>query len=72
MNKFNNIIGFDKIKFLVADREFIGKYWLEYLNQHQIKYHIRIRENFDVFLPKKGVMDIFNGFLETYVSNGQN
>ena len=53
MNKFNKVIGFDKIKFLVADREFIGKDWLEYLNQHQIKYHIRIRENFDVFLPKK-------------------
>ena len=52
MNKFNKIIGFDKIKFLVADREFIGKGWLVYLNQNRIKYHIRIREYFDGYLPR--------------------
>jgi hypothetical protein len=54
MEKFDRLIGFSKINFLVADREFIGKHWLDYLNLNQISYHIRIRENFLVTLPKDG------------------
>jgi hypothetical protein len=54
LNKYDELFGFETIDFLVADREFIGFDWLDYLNQNQICYHIRIRENFDVTLPKKG------------------
>ncbi len=37
----------------LADREFIGEKWLGFLNEHSIRYHIRIRNNFKVFLPRK-------------------
>jgi len=52
MEKFDRLFGFSKVKFLVADREFIGQNWLDYLNRNSIKYHIRIRDNFHVTLPK--------------------
>lgn len=42
------------IECLVADREFIGEKWVSYLNREHIRYHIRIRNNFKVYLPRKG------------------
>lgn len=54
MDKYNDLFGFETIDFLVADREFIGKDWLNYLNFNNIKYHIRIRDNFDVYKTKNG------------------
>jgi len=45
--------GKDTINCLLADREFIGEKWLEYLNQEKISYHIRIRNNFKVYLYQK-------------------
>lgn len=53
-DKYGDLFGFESIDFLVADREFVGYDWLNYLNQNNIVYHIRIRENFDVILPKTG------------------
>ncbi len=38
---------------VVVDREFVGEQWLEFLNRENIKYYIRIRNNFKVFLPHK-------------------
>lgn len=49
MEKYNELFGFETIDYLVADREFIGEKWLEYLNLNRIKYHIRIRDNFKVY-----------------------
>ncbi len=46
VNRFKRIAGEDSIAHLMADREFIGSEWLEYLNSCGIHYHIRIRENF--------------------------
>ena len=40
-------------RLLIADREFVGKEWIAFLNDSKIAYHIRIRENFIVFDPKK-------------------
>jgi Transposase DDE domain len=34
-----------RIKVVLADREFIGKDWFEFLTTHKIKFHIRLREN---------------------------
>lgn len=53
INRFIALFGKDCIKSLVADREFVGKKWIEYLNQEGIRYHIRIRNNFKIFLPSK-------------------
>jgi len=54
----------DKIDCLLADREFIGYKWLDFLNKNNIKYCIRIRNNFKVFCfdnhEKKPVFWLFN------------
>lgn len=53
VNRYVRLFGKDTIECLVADREFVGQQWLEYLNYEQIRYYIRIRNNFKVFLPHK-------------------
>jgi hypothetical protein len=53
IDRFISLFGKQCIKSLVADREFVGKKWIEYLNLNSIRYHIRIRNNFKVYLPKK-------------------
>jgi hypothetical protein len=52
LDRYNTLFGFETIEALVADREFVGAEWLGYLNLNSISYHIRIRENFHVILPK--------------------
>jgi hypothetical protein len=54
MNRFTRLFGAGNIECLLADREFVGKKWLEYLNKSGIEYHIRIRENFWVETPRNG------------------
>jgi hypothetical protein len=46
MERFVRLFGSESIECLLADREFVGDKWLEYLNKLNIEYHIRIRENF--------------------------
>lgn len=53
INRFIQLFGKDVIDCIVADREFVGEKWLEYLNFNNIRYYIRIRNNFKVFLPHK-------------------
>src|SRR5699024_5366874 len=43
----------DCIDCLLADREFVGGKWLAFLNENGIRYHIRIRNNFKVYCPKR-------------------
>jgi hypothetical protein len=53
IDRFIRLFGKKCIESLVADREFVGKKWIEYLNLNSIRYHIRIRNNFKVYLPAK-------------------
>ena len=53
LNRYIKLFGKDTIECLVADREFIGEQWLKYLNDEKIRYYIRIRNNFKVYLPDK-------------------
>ncbi len=53
VNRYIKLFGKDTIECLVADREFIGEQWLKYLNDEKIRYYIRIRNNFKVYLPDK-------------------
>ena len=53
VNRFVTLFGKACINSLVADREFVGEKWIEFLNQEDIRYHIRIRNNFKVFIPSK-------------------
>ena len=54
MQRYIELFGINTIDCLLADREFIGNHWLNYLNFNKIRYHIRIRENFWVVIPKNG------------------
>ncbi len=54
MDRFVRLFGSSSIECLLADREFVGDKWLEYLNRLHIEYHIRIRDNFWVEKPANG------------------
>jgi len=41
--------GKESIDCLLADREFVGGKWLEFLNSENIRYYIRVRNNFKIF-----------------------
>lgn len=45
--------GRQSIDCLLADREFVGDKWLEFLNQNNIRYYIRIRNNFKIYSYQK-------------------
>lgn len=53
INRYIDLFGKDTIDCIVADREFIGKQWLSFLNENNLRYYIRIRNNFKVFIPHK-------------------
>lgn len=54
IDKYIELFGIETIGCLVADREFVGERWVEYLNGRGISYHLRIRENFLVKSPRTG------------------
>jgi hypothetical protein len=54
MNKYIQLFGCETIDCLLADREFVGEHWIAYLNDHRIRYYIRIRENFIIHDPRTG------------------
>jgi hypothetical protein len=64
LEDFIEWFGSECIDSLLADREFIGEDWLAFLNTNKIQYHIRIRNNFKVYIPKKqqlvSVSHLFN------------
>lgn len=53
INRYIHLFSFETIECLVADREFVGQDWLAYLNNNNIRYYIRVRNNFRVFVPSK-------------------
>jgi hypothetical protein len=53
VERFIQLFGSRCIDCLMADREFIGDQWIKYLNDNKIRYYIRIRNNFKIFLPHK-------------------
>ncbi|MFV8466163.1 sugar-binding domain-containing protein [Flavobacterium sp. LB1P62] len=46
-------LGFEYQLSFLADREFVGEKWVEFLNDYRIGYHIRIRNNFMVYSHRK-------------------
>ena len=66
VERFIRLFGKDAIDCIVADREFVGETWLSYLNFNNIRYYIRIRNNFKVFVPHKNkeikASHLFNRF----------
>ena len=56
INDFIRWFGADCIDCLIADREFVGQKWVGYLNEKNIRYFIRIRNNFKIKCPRKQTM----------------
>jgi len=54
VNNYIRLFGRQTIQYLVADCEFVGEHWIDYLNFNRIEYHIRIRDNFWCTNPKTG------------------
>ena len=54
IERFIRLFGTQALDCLTADREFVGEKWTKYLNDQNIRYHIRIRENFWVLQPHNG------------------
>lgn len=54
VERFIRLFGAGCIDCLVADREFIGKEWIGWLNGMGIRYYIRIRQNFWITKPSTG------------------
>ena len=83
VSRFIKMFGGSSIESLVADREFVGEEWLEFLNDNCIKYYIRIRNNFKVFNPRKnkyvkaswlfnsGKVNEFKSYNKIVLVNGQ-
>lgn len=53
VKKYIEWFGKESIDCLLADREFVGDKWLAFLNQNNIRYYIRIRNNFKIFSYQK-------------------
>ena len=54
IERFIRLFGSECIGCLVADREFVGKEWVGWLNRNHIRYYIRIRQNFWLVKPSTG------------------
>ncbi|MFB2587343.1 IS4 family transposase [Acinetobacter sp. c1-l78] len=48
LNDYIQWFGLDSIEHLLADREFVGKDWINYLENNNISYVLRIRNNFKI------------------------
>ncbi len=48
LDKAIKLIGGPRIIALLGDREFIGKYWFEYLKEQEIEFHIRLPKQFKI------------------------
>ena len=53
IQKYIDWFGAATIDCLMADREFVGEQWLAFLNENNIRYYIRIRNNFKIFSYQK-------------------
>lgn len=53
IRKYMLWFGKESIDCLLADREFVGSKWLEFLNTENIRYYIRIRNNFKIYSYQK-------------------
>lgn len=56
VNEYLDTFGLARIKCMLGDREFIGKNWITWLEQKQIPYIVRIKENGQYITNKRRKM----------------
>lgn len=66
MEKVLKVLSLDQIEVLLADREFIGKEWFQWLMKQKICFDIRVKENLTIHTKgkKKKVKTLFRGVKE--------
>jgi hypothetical protein len=52
LERFINNVGVHKIKYLLADREFMSKEWLDFLTKKQIKFAIPLRKDMKIRIAR--------------------
>ena len=62
MNQFIALFGVARIKYLTADREFIGKQWFHWLLHQRIDFRIRVKENTQVMNTRGHLMPVWKLF----------
>ena len=71
IDRFIRLFGAECIDSLVADREFVGKQWVECLNNRRIRYCLRIKQNFGCAIPNPPRMS-GRGICFTDLRSGRN
>ncbi len=62
IDRFIAVFGLEKVRCLVADREFIGRKWFSYLIEKNILFRIRIKHNTLVATTRGGLVPVKNLF----------
>lgn len=45
LEEFKRVIGFDKVKYVIGDREFHGKKFYQYLQREKLRFRLRVRHD---------------------------
>lgn len=58
MERYLALFGAASIQWLLADREFVGSRWMDFLNENKIPFAIRVKENLSITLESDKVCSI--------------
>lgn len=58
MERYLALFGASSIQWLLADREFIGSRWMDFLNKNSIPFAIRVKENLSIVLENGKVCSL--------------
>ena len=59
MRRYLRLFAASSIDALLADREFVGARWLEFLNENNVPFVVRLRENLQVRTENDGMLRLF-------------
>ena len=59
MRRYLRLFDVSSIDALLADREFVGARWLEFLNENNVPFVVRLRENLQVHTEDDGMLRLF-------------
>ena len=59
MRRYLRLFDASSIDALLADREFVGARWLEFLNENNVPFVVRLRENLQVRTEDDGMLRLF-------------
>jgi Transposase DDE domain len=69
LDKFDEVFGFSRIGCLMADREFIGEDWFNYLIINEIPFYIRLKKSFKLLIASKEYR--VDELIDSYAATGE-